>query len=91
MNIDFDPVKSARNERERQLPFEKAAEFQWESAVVWQDTRKEYPETRMIGLGYLGKRLHVLCFVSEDDGIRVISLRKANAREQKRYETQTTY
>ncbi len=89
MLIDFDPVKSARNNSERQLPFEKAAEFEWSSAVIWQDTRKPYPETRMLGLGYIGKRLHVICFVPTDDGIRVISLRKANKKEMKRHETQT--
>ena len=30
-------------------------------------------------------RLHVLCFTEIPDGIRVISFRKANAREVKRY------
>jgi hypothetical protein len=37
-------------------------------------------------LGMLRDRLHVLCFVETDDGIRVISFRKANAREVRRYE-----
>jgi uncharacterized DUF497 family protein len=33
-------------------------------------------------------RLHALVFTETVDGVRVISLRKANAREVKRYETQ---
>jgi hypothetical protein len=37
-------------------------------------------------LGWLDVRLHVLCFTPTDDGLRVISLRKANARELRRYE-----
>ena len=34
----------------------------------------------------LEDRLHVLCFSETNLGIRVISLRKANQREEKRYE-----
>ncbi|NCZ76214.1 MAG: BrnT family toxin, partial [Betaproteobacteria bacterium] len=37
-----------------------------------------------------GDRLHVLCFVETDDGIRVVSFRKANAREVRRYEKAKT-
>ena len=89
MLIDFDPAKSVRNESERQLPFEKAVAFEWGRAVIWQDTRKDYGETRLLALGYIGSRLHALCFMPIEDGIRIISLRKANAREEKRYEAQT--
>jgi len=31
VNIEFDDAKSRRNARERGLPFERAAEFEWES------------------------------------------------------------
>lgn len=34
----------------------------------------------------IGDRLHALCFTPAIDGIRVISLRKANAKEVKRYD-----
>jgi hypothetical protein len=33
----------------------------------------------------LGQRVHVLCFTETAEGIRVISLRKANSREVARY------
>jgi uncharacterized DUF497 family protein len=40
----------------------------------------------------LAGRLHVLVFTETVTGIRVISFRKANARERKAYEqAQTTY
>lgn len=85
MIIEFDPAKNERNIRERGLAFEQAAEFDFSSASVIQDTRKEYPETRYIAVGYLHNRLHVLVFCETELGIRVISLRKANAREVKNY------
>ena len=92
MQIDFDPAKNATNVRERGLPFERAADFVFDTAIVWQDTRKAYPEVRFVAVGYLGSRLHVLCFTPIEGGIRVISFRKANPREVKDYEqTQTPH
>lgn len=85
MRISFDPVKNERNIRERGLPFEWILEFDFKSAVFEVDDRKEYGETRYIALGSLRERVHVLCFTETPDGIRVISLRKANEREVKRY------
>jgi uncharacterized protein (DUF4415 family) len=35
-----------------------------------------YPEIRIIALGFLGVRLHVICFTLIDDGVRIISFRK---------------
>jgi len=49
------------------------------------DTRQAYGEARYIALGYLDRRLHVLCFTETETGIRVISFRKANEREANRY------
>lgn len=39
----------------------------------------------IVAVGLLGDRVHVLCFTEAVDGIRVISFRKANAREVNRY------
>lgn len=90
MEITFDPSKNARNISERQLPFTRAAEIKWESAVFKEDVRKNYPERRYIAIAYLDKRLHVLCFSETDLGIRVISFRKANQREGLEYEEKIT-
>ncbi|MBN8476768.1 MAG: BrnT family toxin [Sulfuritalea sp.] len=38
-----------------------------------------------MALCYLDRRLHVLCFTETDSGIRVISFRKADTREARRY------
>lgn len=81
MKIDFDPVKSAKNDRERGLPFERAADFNWHEAVYAEDVRNPYPERRVVAVGYLDNRLHVMCFTPIPGGVRVISFRKANDRE----------
>jgi uncharacterized protein len=86
MKIEFDPAKNERNFRERDLPFEMAADFDWETAIFTEDTRFPYPERRIVALGFLDDRLHVLCFTPIEGGIRVISFRKANKREKDRYE-----
>ncbi len=85
MHITYDPVKNQRNIDERQLPFDQASKFDFESALIQVDARRNYSETRYIALGFLHGRLHVLCFTETHDGIRVISFRKANFREVSRY------
>ncbi|GIX27753.1 MAG: hypothetical protein KatS3mg123_1634 [Burkholderiales bacterium] len=85
MEITFDPAKNARNIRERGLSFERVAEVDFNTALIYPDTRRDYGETRYLALCYLDKRLHVLCFTETETGIRVISFRKANAREARRY------
>lgn len=86
MKIDFDPEKSKKNIHDRGLSFEQAVEFEWETAIYAEDVRNPYSEQRFVAMGYLRERLHVLCFTPIESGVRVISFRKANFREVKRYE-----
>lgn len=86
MLIEFDPSKNERNIHERGLPFTLAEAFEFETALIWQDTRKAYPEVRYAALGQIKGRLHALVFSETVHGIRIISLRKANHREVARYE-----
>jgi len=81
MQVTYDPGKSARNEQERGLSFERARDFDFGTAKFWIDDRNDYSEIRYVALGYLEGRLHVLVFTETEDGIRVISFRKANSRE----------
>lgn len=90
MKIEFDPAKSARNVELRGLPFDLVQDFEWEGAVVSEDARFPYRETRFNALGLIGERLHIVCFTAVAGGIRVISFRKANERERVRYEKEKT-
>lgn len=83
MGISYDPAKNERNIRERGLSFERAADFDFSTAVYFTELRKG--ETRRVAVGYLDGRLHLLCYLPNEDGIRVISFRKTNKREAKLY------
>jgi uncharacterized DUF497 family protein len=83
VHIAFDPRKNERNIRERGLSFEQAANFDFETAHIFPEVRGL--ETRRVAVGYLYGRLHVLCYLPLQDGIRVISFRRANQREAKKY------
>jgi len=86
VKIEFNPVKSAKNARERGLPFELVELFVWETCLTEDDLRFSYPEPRRVSVGYIGARLHVVCHTPIEGGIRVISFRKANDREKRKYE-----
>jgi uncharacterized DUF497 family protein len=90
MKVEFDPIKSERNAHDRGLPFAVMADFVWESAVVGEDARFPYAETRFTALGFIGLRLHFVCFTAIEGGIRVISFRKASRKEVARYEEEKT-
>jgi uncharacterized protein len=90
VEITYDPAKNERNIRERGLSFERARDFDFATAVIEFDRRRDYGEIRVVAQGFLEGRLHSLCYVETEVGIRVISFRKANPREIKRYEKTKT-
>ena len=63
-----------------------AARLDWDTLVVDLDERYPYNEARYIGFGPIDGRLYCVVFTYRDDAMRIISLRKANKREQRRYE-----
>ena len=89
MNVTFDPVKDAANLAKHGVSLAAADEFEWRGAVVWPDTRQNYGEARMAALGYIGLRIMFMVFVDrppeQPTERRIISLRRANQREVKRY------
>lgn len=85
MLITCDPAKNVLNVEKHGVSLWQATELEWESAVVWLDTRRNYGEPRECGIGYIGLRLFFVVFVDRGPERRIISLRKANLREVKRY------
>jgi uncharacterized protein len=86
MGVSYDPKKCSRNVGERGLSFERVRGFEWSGAYVLEDVRRDYGEPRFQALGEIDGRLHMLVFTPRDGDVHVISLRKANRREIKRYE-----
>lgn len=83
--FSYDQAKNAKNVAERGIDFDLAKTFEFPTAVVATDDRKEYGEVREVALGFIGQRLHVLVFTMRAAICHVISLRKANDREIKAY------
>lgn len=89
MEIEYDIVKNQINLEARGIDFESAHDFDFETAFQVIDDRKDYGETRYRAIGFIRNRLHALVYTRISNGIRVISLRKANRREIKLYEQKT--
>jgi len=86
MKIEFDPDKSAKNVEKHGLSLEQFANLDLDAGVIEPDTRRDYGEDRYVVVAPLDDRLHVACFCIRVGMFRVISLRKANDREVRRYE-----
>lgn len=86
MKIEWDEAKRQQTLAERGLDFADVARLDWDSAFTVEDFRFDYAEARYVTLGLLDGRLHVLAWCWRGSALRVISLRKANARERRLYE-----
>jgi len=85
IEFEFDPVKHARNVQERGIGFERMADMDSEAAITVEDTRKDYGERRLSVVGPIDGRLYVAVVTPRGDKLRVISLRRANKREERDY------
>jgi len=52
--LEFDPDKDRRNRAKHGMSLADAERIEWGTAFVWPDTRFEYGEERMLGLGRIG-------------------------------------
>jgi len=85
MRYTFDPAKQAANVAKHGVFFSAAQDFEWEAALVEVDSRRAYGETRFTAVGLIGERVHVMVFNLRETSVRIISLRRANSREVRRY------
>ncbi len=88
MKLIFDPAKDTENKRKHGVSLAEAELMDWDAALIWQDTRRDYDEVRMVALGAIGERLYCAIFTDRDEARRIISLRKANYREVMDYANQ---
>lgn len=83
--LSFDPKKRAKALAERGLDFKDVVDVFEGVHFTLEDTRKDYGERRYISVGYLKSRMVVTVWTPRNGKRHVISLRKANRREQKIY------
>ena len=87
MRIEFDLAKRDRTLSERGLDFADAGKVSAGLNETSEDVRFVYPEPRFVTKGWLDARLVVVVWTPVGSGRRVISMRKANDREQRRSPT----
>jgi uncharacterized DUF497 family protein len=85
----WDERKRLKNIANHGVDFRGLADLDWGRALIFEDRRRDYGETRLIAMASLDARLHVVVFVERDGDRRIISARKANSREVAFYETET--
>lgn len=87
MKIEFDAAKDTLNRHKHGVSLAEAARIDWPRVMAVPDNRRSYGEERYIAAAPIGDRLYVVVFTIRDRTLRIISLRKANRREIRRYET----
>lgn len=83
---DWDDAKAAANLAKHGVAFDAVLDFDWDTALILEDDRQDYGEARYIAFGLIGDRLHVLVYTPRGQTTRIISLRRANDREESAYD-----
>lgn len=86
MEFEWDEEKNSANQRKHQISFEEAAEDFSYPIHETVDTRFEYGEERLIGIGRNSQMLILtVVYTERESRIRIISARRANKQEEQLY------
>ena len=85
VKFEWDEAKRALAPEKHGVDFAAVDRFDW-SGPTREDRRTDYGERRFVATGRSDGRVHVLCWTERPGVLRVISLRKANPREEARHE-----
>lgn len=88
MAITFDPAKRDDTLASRGLDFADADEVLDGAAYEFEDERKDYGEKRNTTVGLLNGRMVIVVWTQRGEDRHIISMRKANDREKRRYREQ---
>jgi uncharacterized DUF497 family protein len=85
VKITFDSTKRKDTLRDRGLDFEDAATMFAGLTVDFADERFDYGETRIITVGSLAGRMVIVVWTPRGEARHIISMRKANDREKRKF------
>ncbi|HEY1927865.1 MAG TPA: BrnT family toxin [Caulobacteraceae bacterium] len=85
MRITYDAEKRALTLAKRGLDFEDARQIFESVHLQMRDDRVDYGEERFISVGRVDGEPSVVVWTPRDGGRRIISMRKCNARERRRF------
>ncbi len=85
--FQWDDLKAKSNEAKHSVSFPFATRaFEDENRLTVIDNRFDYGEVRYITLARIEQRVYVVVYTIRGSVIRLISVRKANSKEVKRYD-----
>ncbi|NUO79141.1 BrnT family toxin [candidate division KSB1 bacterium] len=90
MKFEWDEKKRWSNKLKHGLDFVDVHLTFTDQALIEEDQRKNYGEERYNLIGPLSGRLVIVTFSRRGHGVRSISMRKANQREQKKIQSKAT-
>jgi uncharacterized DUF497 family protein len=85
VEVEFDARKNAENIRKHGISFQRAEDFDMDSALIKTDNSQDYGEVRYNAIGWLDANLYYMTFTFTGGICRVISLRKADKQEHRFY------
>lgn len=86
VDFEFDPAKDATNQAKHGIRLAFGVLVLSDPDVLsLPDARRDYGEARTVSLGSVAGRVYVVVSTARGEAVRIISVRKANAREQRRY------
>jgi uncharacterized DUF497 family protein len=86
MEFEWDEAKRQSNLAKHGVDFIDAAPVLADAPLILEDTRRDYGELRCLAFGERNGLLFVVAFTLRDGAFRIISARRANARERRAYE-----
>lgn len=84
MNFEWDSRKAEANRAKHGVAFTEAQRFEFDAAYEYED-RDSHGELRIVAIGLIGDRVHVMVYTERGETIRVISLRRATSQEVRKY------
>lgn len=85
MEFEWDEAKRLKNMLKHGVDFADADEFEFDTAQIEADTRRDYGEERYVAYGFVGDRVYVMTYTKREGRTRIINFRKANKRETIKY------
>lgn len=88
MQFEWDETKRRSNLAKHGVDFVDAARMLCGAPLLFEDDRRDYGERRCIAMGEEAGHVLVVVFTIREYAFRIISARRANARERRKYAEQ---
>jgi uncharacterized DUF497 family protein len=86
MKFEWDEIKNATNKQKHGIDFDDAKEvFKDQNSLLAPDLRKDYGEERWKVIGRIYGSIISVIYTMRNNGIRIISARKASEKERNEY------